>query len=308
HGVRRPAGRLPSFLDRTRSGSRLRGSVRAGAPTRSRGHLLGLQGHDELDRASGATPHSGRFTSRRTCNGHLSPLIHRLGPREKTEMMNQMDIEDRWHEPETSHMPLHGPEAFEGMRRAGRLAAETLDHVTPHVRPGVTTGELDRICHEFIVSHGAVPAPLNYRGFPKSICTSINHVVCHGIPGERRLDEGDILNIDVTVILDGWYGDTSRMFPVGKIGVRAQRLIDVTYEALMLGIEEVRPGASLADIGYVIQTFAERHGFSVVEDFCGHGLGRVFHAPPSVLHYVRSRKSDSRRKRHPEIRYTKGQE
>lgn len=223
-------------------------------------------------------------------------------------MMNQMDIEDRWHEPETGHMQVHGPEAFEGMRRAGRLAAETLDHVTPYVRPGVTTGELDRICHEFIVSNGAVPAPLNYRGFPKSICTSINHVVCHGIPGERRLDEGDILNIDVTVILDGWYGDTSRMYPVGKVGVRAQRLIDVTYEALMLGIEEVRPGASLADIGYVIQTFAERHGFSVVEDFCGHGLGRVFHAPPSVLHYVRSRKSDSRRKRHPEIRYTKGQE
>lgn len=222
--------------------------------------------------------------------------------------MNQMDIEDRWHEPETNQVPLYGAEGFEGMRRAGRLAAETLDHVTPHVRPGVTTGELDRICHEFIVGHGAVPAPLNYRGFPKSICTSINHVVCHGIPGERRLVEGDILNIDVTVILDGWYGDTSRMFPVGKVGVRAQRLMDVTYEALMLAVEEVRPGASLADIGYVIQTFAEKQGFSVVEDFCGHGLGRVFHAPPSVLHYVRSRKAESRRRRPAEIRYTKGSE
>ncbi len=200
--------------------------------------------------------------------------------------MSRMDIQDRWAH-ESSDIPIHGPADFEGMRKAGRLAAETLDFVTPHVKPGVTTGELDRLCHAFITEHGAVPAPLNYRGFPKSICTSINHVVCHGIPGERRLDEGDILNIDVTVILDGWYGDSSRMFPVGKIGVKARRLIDVTYEALMRGIAVIRPGATLGDIGHAIQTFAESHRFSVVRDFCGHGLGRVFHAPPSVLHYGR---------------------
>jgi methionyl aminopeptidase len=181
---------------------------------------------------------------------------------------------------------LHGPEAFEGMRRAGRLGAETLDFITPHVRPGVTTGELDRLCHEFIVGHDAVPAPLNYRGFPKSICTSINHVVCHGIPGDRRLTEGDIVNIDVTVILDGWHGDTSRMYFAGdRIGVKAKRLVDVTYEAMMRGIAVVRPGVHLGAIGDAIQRFAEGHRFSVVRDFCGHGVGRVFHDAPSVLHY-----------------------
>jgi methionyl aminopeptidase len=181
---------------------------------------------------------------------------------------------------------LHGPAEFEGMRRAGRLAAETLDFITPHVKPGVTTGELDRLCHDFIVSHGAVPAPLNYRGFPKSICTSVNHVVCHGIPGDRRLAEGDILNIDVTVILDGWHGDTSRMFFVGeKIPVKARRLVDVTYQAMMRGIEVVKPGVPLREVGAAIQKFAESHRFSVVRDFCGHGVGRVFHDAPSVLHY-----------------------
>ena len=188
---------------------------------------------------------------------------------------------------EQAAIPLHGPADFQGMRKAGRLAAETLDHVTPSIVPGVTTGEIDRLCHEFIVGNGAVPAPLNYRGFPKSICTSINHVVCHGIPGDRRLMEGDVMNIDVTVILDGWYGDTSRMYPVGKIGVKARRLLDITYESLMLGIEAVKPGATLGDIGAVIQDLAESNRFSVVRDFCGHGLGRVFHAPPSVLHYGR---------------------
>jgi len=180
---------------------------------------------------------------------------------------------------------LHKPRDFEGMRRAGRLAAETLDHITPFVKPGVTTEELDRICAEFIADHGAVSAPLNYRGFPKSICTSINHVVCHGIPGEKVLREGDIVNIDVTPILDGWHGDSSRMYPVGRIGVKARRLIDVTYEALMLGIEAVGPGATVGDIGHAIQTHVEANRFSVVEDFCGHGLGKVFHAPPSILHY-----------------------
>src|SRR5256714_9391177 len=163
---------------------------------------------------------------------------------------------------------IHGPAAFEAMRKPGQLAAARLDFITSHVRAGITTGELDRLCHEFIVGHDAIPAPLNYRGFPKSICTSINHVVCHGIPGDRRLVEGDILNIDVTVILDGWHGDTSRMFPVGKVGVKAQKLIDVTYEAMMRGIAAVRPGATLGDIGGAIQSYAEAHRFSVVRDFC----------------------------------------
>ncbi|MCU0838908.1 MAG: type I methionyl aminopeptidase [Rhodospirillales bacterium] len=182
---------------------------------------------------------------------------------------------------------IHSASDFEGMRRAGRLAAETLDYITPFVVPGVATAELDRLCDRFIRDHGALPAPLNYRGFPKSICTSLNHVVCHGIPGDRRLKDGDILNIDVTVILDGWHGDTSRMFPIGKIGVKAQRLIDVTFEAMWRGIETVRPGASVGDIGHAIQSFAEAERFSVVRDFCGHGLGRIFHDAPSVPHFGR---------------------
>jgi methionyl aminopeptidase len=183
---------------------------------------------------------------------------------------------------------LHGPDAFEGMRRAGRLAAETLDFITPHVRPGITTGELDRLCHEFIVGHDAIPAPLNYRGFPKSICTSINHVVCHGIPGERRLDEGDIINIDVTVILAGWHGDTSRMFFAGeRIPLKARKLVDATYEAMMRGIAVIRPGIRLGAIGHAIQSYAEAQRYSVVRDFCGHGVGRIFHDAPSVLHYGR---------------------
>jgi methionyl aminopeptidase len=186
----------------------------------------------------------------------------------------------------SNDIKLHGPEAFEGMRRAGLLAAETLDFITPYVRPGVATGDLDRLCHGFIVDHDAIPAPLNYRGFPKSICTSINHVVCHGIPGDRRLMDGDIINIDVTVILDGWHGDTSRMFFVGdRISVKATRLVDVTYDAMMRGIAVVRPGIRIGAIGDAIQRFAEGHRFSVVRDFCGHGVGRVFHDAPSILHY-----------------------
>ena len=188
---------------------------------------------------------------------------------------------------ESALIKLHKPEDFEGMRRAGRLAAEVLDFVMPHVVPGVTTGELDKLCHDFIVEHGAVPAPLGYRGFPRSICTSINHVVCHGIPGDRRLDEGDIINIDITTILEGWHGDTSRMFGVGKIAVKAKRLMDITYEAMMKGIEAVRPGATTGHIGHAIQSYAEAQRFSVVRDFCGHGLGRVFHDAPSILHYGR---------------------
>jgi len=180
---------------------------------------------------------------------------------------------------------IHGPEDFEGMRKAGKLAAQTLDFITPYVKAGVTTEELDRLCHQFIVGHGAIPAPLGYRGYPKSICTSINHVVCHGIPGNRKLLEGDIMNIDVTVIVEGWHGDTSRMFAIGKIGVRAARLIEATHEAMMRGIEVVRPGATLGDIGHAIQSFVEKQGFSVVRDFCGHGLGKIFHAAPNVVHF-----------------------
>jgi methionyl aminopeptidase len=186
---------------------------------------------------------------------------------------------------------LHNAADFDGMRKAGRLAAEILDMITNFVVPEVTTEELDRLCHEYCTKAGAIPAPLGYRGaapepFPKSICTSVNHVVCHGIPGDKKLKEGDILNIDVTVILDGWHGDSSRMYLVGgNIPIKARRLVDVTYDAMMAGIEAVRPGAKVGDIGRAIQTIAHKERFSVVRDFCGHGLGRVFHAPPSVMHY-----------------------
>jgi len=200
--------------------------------------------------------------------------------------MTSNDIAHDWRL-EERRIKIHGPEDFAGMRVAGRLAAETLDFIAPHVVPGVTTGELDRLCHDFIVGHGAIPAPLNYRGFPKSVCTSINHVVCHGIPGDKKLSNGDILNIDVTTIVDGWHGDTNRMFYVGEAGVKARRLCEVTYEAMMRGIEVVRPGATLGDIGHAIQSLAEGHRFSVVRDFCGHGIGRVFHDAPSVLHFGR---------------------
>ena len=179
---------------------------------------------------------------------------------------------------------LHARADFEGMRRAGRLAAKTLDIITEHVVPGITTEKIDKICHDFITKNGAIPAPLNYKGFPKSICTSINHVVCHGIPEDRKLKEGDIINIDVTVILDGWHGDTSRMYFVGdKIPIKARKLCDVTYDCMMKGIEAVCPGAHLGDIGWAIQEYAESQRFSVVRDFCGHGLGRVFHAPPALF-------------------------
>ena len=187
---------------------------------------------------------------------------------------------------EAQRITMHGADDFAAMRAAGRLAAETLDFITPHVVCGATTEELDRLCHDFIVARGAIPAPLNYRGFPKSICTSVNHVVCHGIPSERkRLQDGDAMNLDITVIFDGWHGDTSRMFHIGKPKIKAERLVETTYEAMMRGIEVVRPGATLGDIGAAIQSFAEARGYSVVRDFCGHGLGRVFHTAPSVLHY-----------------------
>ena len=180
---------------------------------------------------------------------------------------------------------LHGPEAFEGMRRAGQLAAEALDLLVAAIKPGVTTEALDDLVFEFALEHGAIPAPLNYRGFPRSICTSVNHVVCHGIPGPKPLRQGDIVNVDVTLILDGWHGDSSRMYAVGAISRRAERLIEVTYEALMRGVAAVKPGRRTGHIGAAIQAYAESERCSIVRDFCGHGLGRVFHDRPNILHY-----------------------
>jgi len=176
-------------------------------------------------------------------------------------------------------------EALEGMRLAGRLTAQALDMLVEHVKPGVSTDRLDRLSLEFALDHGAIPAPLNYRGFRRSICTSLNHVVCHGIPGRRSLKEGDIINIDVTLIKDGWHGDSSRMYPVGAISRKSERLIELTYEALMRGVAVVKNGAHTGDIGAAIQTFAEGEGCSIVRDFCGHGLGRKFHEKPNILHY-----------------------
>ena len=185
----------------------------------------------------------------------------------------------------TKPVPIHGQEGFYGMRKAGKLAAEVLDFITPHVKAGVTTLELNDLCHDFITENNAIPAPLNYKGFPKATCISVNHVVCHGIPGEKILHNGDILNIDITTIVDGWYGDTSRMFWVGDPSVKAKRLTEVTYNALMRAIHAVKPGATLGDIGHEIQNYAEAARFSVVRDFTGHGLGQCFHEAPTVLHY-----------------------
>ncbi|MBA1443638.1 MAG: type I methionyl aminopeptidase [Chromatiales bacterium] len=175
---------------------------------------------------------------------------------------------------------------IEKMRVAGRLAAEVLEMIEPHVKPGVTTEELDRICHDYIVDvQQAIPAPLNYRGFPKSICSSVNQQVCHGIPADKKLKKGDIVNLDITVIKDGYHGDTSKMFHVGETSILAKRLIEVTRKALWVGIGEVRPGAQLGDIGHKIQDFVERHHYSVVREYCGHGIGKGFHEDPQVLHY-----------------------
>jgi methionyl aminopeptidase len=187
----------------------------------------------------------------------------------------------------TGAIKLHGPEGFEGMRRAGRLAAEVLDALVPHVVPGVTTAELDQIAREVTLAGGGVPATLGYRGYTHSSCISINHVVCHGIPSERTLKDGDIINIDVTPLLDGWHGDTSRMFLVGDVGIKARKLVDVTYECLMLGLEQAKPGNHLGDISHAIQQHAEKHRYGVVRDFCGHGVGRVFHDAPEVVHVGR---------------------
>ena len=190
-------------------------------------------------------------------------------------------------ETRTGKIKIHSPSDFEGMRRAGRLAAECLDMLTPYVVPGAVTAELDRLAREFVLDHGAIPACLGYRGYGHTVCISPNHVVCHGIPGERTLREGDIVNIDVTVIVDGWHGDTSRMYGVGKVSPRARRLVDVTYEGLERGLAAIKPGATFGDIGHAIQTYVEAMRCSVVRDFCGHGLGRVFHDSPNVLHFGR---------------------
>ena len=186
---------------------------------------------------------------------------------------------------------IKSPAEIEMMRTAGRLAAEVLDYITPFVQPGITTGELDRLCHDYMVNvQGTIPAPLNYappghRPYPKSICTSVNQQVCHGVPGDKKLKSGDVVNLDITVIKDGWHGDTSRMFAVGTPSILASRLINVTYECMWKGILAVRPGARLGDIGHAIQRHAESHGFSVVREFCGHGIGQKFHEEPQVVHY-----------------------
>ena len=187
----------------------------------------------------------------------------------------------------TGQIKLHGAEDFAAMRKAGKLTAEALDMLVDIVKPGVTTEAIDKLCFEFAMDHGAYPAPLNYRGYRKSICTSINHVVCHGIPDDKPLREGDIVNIDVTLIVDGWHGDSSRMYLVGAVPRRAERLIEVTYEAMMRGIAMVKPGNTTGDIGAAIQEFAEAERCSVVREFCGHGLGRLFHDEPNILHYGR---------------------
>ena len=187
----------------------------------------------------------------------------------------------------TGQIKLHGPADFEGMRKAGRLTAQALDMLVDEVKPGVTTARLDDLAFEFAMDHGAYPAPLDYRGYRKSICTSINHVVCHGIPDDKPLREGDVVNIDVTLILDGWHGDSSRMYGVGAIPRRAERLVDVTYESLLRGIAVTKPGAHTGDIGFAIQQYAESERCTVVRDFCGHGLGRLFHDEPNILHYGR---------------------
>jgi methionyl aminopeptidase len=187
----------------------------------------------------------------------------------------------------TSQIKIHTAEDFQGMRVAGKLAAECLDMLTPHVVPGVATAELDRLAREFILDHGALPACLFYRGFSHTLCISPNHVVCHGIPSERTLRDGEIANIDVTVIVNGWHGDTSRMYPVGEVAPRAKRLIDVTYDAFERGLAVIKPGARLGDIGHAIQSYVEAQRCSVVRDFCGHGVGRVFHDNPNVLHFGR---------------------
>ena len=205
-----------------------------------------------------------------------------LAPMDTYVTMSDGDVATR-----TGAIKLHDESGFAGMRKAGRLAAEILDALVPHVVPGVETAELDQIVYDMTIRGGGVPATLHYRGFTHSCCTSVNHVVCHGIPGSKTLKEGDIVNIDVTPCVDGWHGDSSRMYLVGDVPIKARRLVEVTYEAMMLGIEQARPGNRMGDVAHAIQTFAEKHRYGVVRDFCGHGVGRVFHDVPEVVHVGR---------------------
>jgi len=187
---------------------------------------------------------------------------------------------------QNNDIPIYSLSDFEGMRKAGSLAASILDKLKEKIEPGVSTLNINDFCHDLIISNNAIPAPLNYKGFPKSICTSVNHVVCHGIPSsDKILNDGDIINVDITVILDGWYGDSSRMYSVGKINKKIYSLLKTTYECLLIGIKNAVPGKYFGDIGFEIQKYAEKNHYSVVRDFCGHGIGREFHTPPSVLHY-----------------------
>jgi methionyl aminopeptidase len=195
------------------------------------------------------------------------------------------DDDENYKDPRPVHK--HGANDYAAMRKSGRLAAEILDEMFELIEPGISTDDINTYVHKRIIDAGAVPAPLGYRGFPKSVCTSVNHVVCHGIPDERKLKSGDIINVDVTVIVDGWHGDTSRTYFVGDVPTKARRLTQITYEAMMLGIEQVKPGAYTGDIGHAIQTYAEAQGFSVVREYCGHGLGLVFHTSPNILHFGR---------------------
>jgi methionyl aminopeptidase len=203
-------------------------------------------------------------------------------------MTDYMSVDESDVLPRDGTIKLHGPAGFQGMRKAGRLAAEILDAMVPLVRPGVTTAALDDVVRQMTLEGGAVPATLGYRGYTHSCCISINHVVCHGIPSERTLRDGDIVNIDVTPLLDGWHGDSSRMYLVGDVPLKARRLVEVTYECLMIGIEQAKPGARLGDIGAAIQRHAESHRYGVVREFCGHGLGRLFHDAPEVVHAARA--------------------
>jgi methionyl aminopeptidase len=203
-------------------------------------------------------------------------------------MTEYLTVEDHDVQLRDGTIKLHGPAGFEGMRKAGRLAAEILDALAPLVVPGVRTDYLDDVVRQMTLDGGAVPATLGYRGYTHSCCISINHVVCHGIPSEKTLKDGDIVNIDVTPLLDGWHGDTSRMYLVGDVPLKARRLVDVTYECLMIGIEQARPGARLGDIGAAIQAHAEKQRYGVVREFCGHGLGRLFHDAPEVVHAARA--------------------
>lgn len=211
-------------------------------------------------------------------------IANETGPRTKSETMNYIDAETAPLR-NTGQIKLYGEDAFAGMRKAGQLTAQALDMLTSEIAPGVTTAKIDQLAYEFAMDHNAMPATLYYRGYRYSTCTSINHVVCHGMPNAKPLREGDIVNIDLTLILDGWHGDSSRMYPVGAISRRAERLIDITYECLMRGIAAVEPGATTGDIGAAIQHYAEGERTSVVRDFCGHGLGRLFHDAPNILHY-----------------------